>query len=67
MWHKDNIKFNLDNVEGVGQVFELEAQADDGYDIEAQVEEYRGRLAPLIGPYIACSNEDLVRGRPPSP
>ena len=63
LWHKDNIKFNLDNVEGVGQIFELEAQADDGHDIEAQVEEYRGCLAPFIGPHIACSNEDLCIAR----
>ena len=62
LWHKDNIKYNLDNVEDVGQIFELEAQADDHHDIEAQVEEYRSRLAPHIGPYIACSNEDLVLG-----
>ena len=63
LWHKDNIKFNLDNVEGVGRLFELEAQEWDGHDIEAQVEEYRRRLVPHIGPHIACSNEDLVRSR----
>ena len=63
LWHKDNIKFNLDNVDGVGRIFELEAQQEDGHDIEAQVEEYRRRLVPHMGPYIACSNEDLVRGR----
>ena len=63
LWHKDNIKFNLDNVECVGRVFELEAQEWDGHDIEAQVEEYRRRLVPHIGPYIACSNEDLVKSR----
>ena len=63
LWHKENIKFNLDNVEDVGQIFELEAQADDDHDIEAQVEEYRSRLVQHIGPYIACSNEDLVMSR----
>ena len=26
LWHRDNIKFNLDEVEGVGRIFELEAQ-----------------------------------------
>ena len=62
LWHKDNIKFNLDEVEGVGKIFELEAQAYDGHDIEAQVEEYRSRLVAHIGPYIDCSNEDLVSG-----
>ena len=65
LWHKDNIKFNLDDVEGVGRIFELEAQEIDGHDIdghdiEAQVEEYRRLLVPHLGAYIACSNEDLV-------
>ena len=60
LWHKDNIKFNLDTVEKVGQIFELEAQAKGGRDIAAQVEEFRSRLGPYLGPYIACSNEDLV-------
>ena len=63
LWHKDNIKFNLDNVEGVGRIFELEAQEEDGRDTGAQVEEYRRHLVLYIGPYIACSNEDLVRSR----
>ena len=61
LWHRDNIKFNLDEVEGVGRIFELEAQDMDGHDIEEQVEEYRSLLVPHIGPYIASSNEDLVR------
>ena len=61
LWHKDNVKFNLDEVEGVGQIFELEAQDNDGHDIEEQVEEYRRLLVPHIGPYITGSNEDLVR------
>ena len=61
LWHKDNIKFNLDDVEGVGRIFELEAQEMDGHDIDAQVEEYRRLLLPHIGGYITGSNEDLVR------
>ena len=60
LWHKDNIKFNLDEVEGVGRIFELEAQEMDGHDIDAQVEEYRSLLLPHIGAYITGSNEDLV-------
>ena len=63
LWHNDNIKFNLDNVDGVGRIFELEAQEEDGFDIEVQVEEYRRRLTPHLGPYIYGSNEDLVGGR----
>ena len=60
LWHKDNIKFNLDTVEDVGQILEVEAQSEDGRDIEAQVEEYRRLLVPYLGSYITCSNEDLV-------
>lgn len=60
LWHKDNIKFNLDNVDGVGRIFELEAQDQGGHDTGAQVEEYRRLLIPYIGAYITCSNEDLV-------
>ena len=60
LWHKDNIKFNLDTVEDVGQIFEVEAQAKDGRDIDAQVEHYRRRLGPFLGTYIVGSNEDLV-------
>ncbi len=61
LWHKDNIKFNLDEVDGVGRIFEFEAQDKGGHDIEAQVEQYRRLLLPYISDYITCSNEDLVR------
>ena len=60
LWHKENIKFNLDTVEDVGQIFEVEVQEKDGRDIEAQVEECRRRFGPYLGSYIAGSNEDLV-------
>ena len=66
LWHLDNIKFNLDCVEGVGQIFELEAQQADGHDIVGQVEEYRSRLSPYLGAYITCSNENLVESGPSS-
>ena len=60
LWHKENIKFNLDTVENIGQIFEVEAQEQDGCDIVAQVEECRRRFGPYIGSYITGSNEDLV-------
>ncbi len=60
LWHKDNIKFNLDTVEDVGQIFEVEAQAKGGRDIDAQVEHYRVLLGPYLGSYVVGSNEDLV-------
>jgi adenylate cyclase class 2 len=60
LWRKENVIFNLDVVEDVGQVFEVEALAEDGRDVEAQVAEYRHCFGPYLGPYITGSNEDLV-------
>jgi predicted adenylyl cyclase CyaB len=62
LWHKDNVIFNLDTVEGIGQVFEVEVLAQEGADIEAQVAENRRRFGPYLGPDISGSNEDLVGG-----
>ncbi len=62
LWRKHNIIFNLDRVEGVGQIFELEAQDRAGFDPSAQVEEYRRLMLPHLGSYVGCSNEDLVIG-----
>ena len=60
LWRKENIVFNLDVVEEVGQVFEIEVLAEDGRDAEAQLAELRRRLDPYLGRNIAGSNEDLV-------
>ena len=60
LWCKENIKFHLDSVEDVGGIFEVEAQEEDGYDIEVQVEECRRLFGPYLGSHIASSNEDLV-------
>ena len=60
LWIKENIKFNLDTVEDIGQIFEVEAQEMDGYDIIAQVEEYHLCFGSYLGSLIAGSNEDLL-------
>ena len=60
LWRRENVIFNLDTVEGVGQVFEVEVQFKEGYDLEEQVQEYRRRFGPYLGEEIAGSNEDLV-------
>ncbi len=60
LWCKDNVIFNLDTVEGVGQVFEVEVMAQEGVDIEKQLTENRRRFGPYLGPDISGSNEDLV-------
>ena len=59
LWRKENIKFNLDTVEDIGQIFEVEAQEMGDHDIVAQAEECRCRFGPYLGSYIAGSNEDL--------
>ena len=61
LWQMHNVRYNLDTVEGVGQILEVEVQAEDGRDIEAQIEENNRLLAPYLGPRITSSNENLVR------
>lgn len=60
LWRKDNVIFNLDTVEGVGQILEVEVQAEESCDIDAQVDEYRSLLGHCLNGYITGSNEDLV-------
>lgn len=60
LWRKENIEFNLDTVEEVGQIFEVEVQEKNDRDIEAQVKECRLLFGPYLGSDIADSNEDLV-------
>ena len=67
LWRKDNAIFNLDRVEGVGQLLEVEVLAEDGCDIDAVAKEYRRLFAPCLGSYIIGSNEDLVSAITPPP
>ena len=60
LWEKDNVVFNLDTVQEVGRILEVEVQQKDGYDIDAQVDEYRDLLSPHLGDDIVGSNEDLI-------
>ncbi len=60
LWHKDNVIFNLDDVDGVGQVLEVEVQDKEGLDIESQIQEYRSIFEPFLGGFIFGSNEDLA-------
>ena len=60
LWRKDNVKFNLDTVETVGQILEVEIHREAGRDVEAQLEEYLGLFQPHLGEHIVGSNEDLV-------
>ena len=67
LWRKDNVVFNLDRVERVGQLLEVEVLAEDGCDIDALAQEYRRLFAPCLGSYIIGSNEDLVAAITPPP
>lgn len=63
IWSKDNVVFNLDEVEGLGQVLEVEIRVENGFDVETQLQEYQELFSPHLGERIVGSNEDLV-GRP---
>ena len=60
VWRKENVKFNLDQVETVGQILEVEILTQEGYDVEAQLTQYRELFGPYLGDDIIGSNEDLV-------
>ena len=67
LWRKDNVVFNLDRVDEVGQLLEVEVLAEDGCDIDALAKEYGRLFAACLGSYIIGSNEDLVSAvTPPS-
>ena len=60
VWRKENVKFNLDQVETVGQILEVEILTQEGIEVEAQLTQYRELFAPYLGDDIIGSNEDLV-------
>ena len=60
LWHWENAVFNLDEVEGVGQIMEVEVQDRGDRDINAQITEYRRILTPYLDDDIVGSNENLV-------
>ena len=62
IWSKDNVVFNLDEVEGVGRIFEAEIRTEADFDVEAQLREYLDLFGPYLGEQIVGSNEDLVDG-----
>jgi adenylate cyclase class IV len=60
VWQKDNIIFNLDEVAGVGNVFEVEFDLSQGDYDEAQVVYYNTLFQPYLGAAITGSNEDIL-------
>ena len=60
VWKKGNAIFNLDNVVGVGKIFEVEVELSDGDDQDQQIVYYQNLFGPHLGEEIIGSNEDLV-------
>ncbi|MDE2766231.1 MAG: class IV adenylate cyclase [Chloroflexota bacterium] len=60
VWRGGRTLFNLDRVEGVGQIFEVEIRLADGDDGQAEAERLLALLAPYLGEAIEGSNEDLA-------
>jgi len=64
MWRKDNTVFHLDEVVGVGKIFEIELQKN-GNIAEKDKElffSYQKQVSPWLGKVIKGSNVDLVLG-----
>ncbi len=60
IWNKDNVIFNLDDIESLGRILEVEIRLDQGFNVEAQLKEYQELFGPYLGEQIVGSNEDLV-------
>ncbi len=60
VWQQGNVIFNLDTVEGVGQIFEIEILPKESCDPLAEVTEYLDCFDPFLGVHLTGSNEDLV-------
>ena len=65
VWREGRVLFNLDRIEGVGQVFETEVELRKGEDSQAETERLLSLAAPHLGDPIEASNEDLLRKAPP--
>ncbi len=60
VWKKDNATFNLDEIEDVGNVFEVEIEVREHDGTEGEIADYRRLFGPHLGKEIIGSNEDLV-------
>lgn len=64
VWKKGNTVFHLDNVKGVGSIFEVELQKKGAKITEldrATFKSYQSKLLPFLGSVIKGSNVDLVK------
>lgn len=62
LWQKDNTIFNLDDVEGVGKIFEIEVgtNKEDKEKDEAIFQKYKKAFLPFLDEIVKGSNVDLV-------
>lgn len=61
LWKKNNTVFNLDQVKGVGKIFEIELTAKDQIEQEEkELDFYRAKLLPYLEQIVTGSNVDLV-------
>lgn len=61
-WKKDNTVFNLDDVQGVGKIFEIEVTTSEENKDKAQkvFNNYQKKFIPHLSKIIKGSNLDLV-------
>lgn len=64
-WSKGNTVFNLDEVKGVGNIFEIELQKKGNITKKdkAIFKSYQNKLKPYLGTVIKGSNVDLVQSK----
>lgn len=62
VWRKANTVFHVDNVNGVGNIFEIELQKSGKItpSDKKQFKTYQNQLLPFLGSLIKGSNVDLV-------
>ena len=62
IWRKSNTVFHIDNVKGVGGIFEIELQKEGKITDtdQKQFKAYQNRLLPYLGKVIKGSNADLI-------
>lgn len=62
LWRKENTVFHLDNVKGVGKIFEIEVwtQPRKIKKDRSAFEKYKKEFLPYLDKIIKGSNEDLV-------
>lgn len=67
VWRTEHVIFNLDQLHGVGQIFELELDVGGPLPPGPEADYYRQLFRPYLEAEIHGSNEDLVAALPEKP